>query len=203
MNIALKKLNPLLFGAMLVMLSNTALAHPGHIGHDVAQNMFSAGAMHPLTGLDHMLAMLAVGLWSALTHQTMRQAIFTPISFLALLFAGALLGMAGLQLPAVEPMIIASLFVLGLLVATRMAVPAWASFAIVGVFALFHGAAHGTELPSSGSAMAFVAGFMASTLALHLAGLLVGFQLKLHDRWIARVLGMGIAAYGATLLAGL
>lgn len=203
MNIALKKLNPLLFGAMLVMLSNTALAHPGHIGHDVAQNMFSAGAMHPLTGLDHMLAMLAVGLWSALTHQTMRQAIFTPISFLALLFAGALLGMAGLQLPAVEPMIIASLFVLGLLVATRMAVPAWASCAIVGVFALFHGVAHGTELPSSGSAMAFVAGFMASTLVLHLAGLLVGFQLKLHDRWVSRVLGMGIAAYGATLLAGL
>jgi urease accessory protein len=201
--IALKQLNLPLFGAALIMLAGSAWAHPGHIGHDAVQNTLSVGLTHPLTGFDHMLAMLAVGLWSALTHQTMRKAMLTPVSFLALLFSGALLGMAGLQLPAVEPMIIASLFVLGLLVATRFAVPQWASFAIVGVFAVFHGAAHGTELPSSGSPMAFVAGFMVSTLALHLAGLLVGFKLKLHDRWIARVLGMGIAAYGATLLAGL
>lgn len=201
MKISPNQFQPLLFGALLTMLSGAAFAHPGHIEH--AQNMFSAGLAHPLTGLDHMLAMLAVGLWSALTHQTMRQAIFTPIIFLVLLLAGAMLGMAGLQLPVVEPMIIASLFVLGLLVATRLVVPQWAGFAIVGVFALFHGAAHGTELPASGSAMAFVAGFMASTLALHMAGLLGGFQLKLHDGRISRVLGLGIAAYGASLLAGL
>lgn len=201
MTMNIKRLATLLLAATTVMLASAAGAHPGHIEHELGLNTFASGLAHPLTGIDHLLAMLAVGLWSALAHHTVRQAILTPMSFLALLFVGATLGLGGFHLPAVEPMIIASLFVLGLLVATPRQLPRWAGPAIVGFFALFHGLAHGSELPSSGSAMAFVAGFMLSTFGLHAAGLLAGLQLKRRGGgWASRVLGTGIAMYGAGLL---
>ncbi|CAM5504688.1 HupE/UreJ family protein [Eoetvoesiella caeni] len=180
------------------LVSGAALAHPGH---EVSANMFISGLVHPLTGVDHLLAMLAVGLWSALSHQTMRQALWTPACFLCLLLVGALAGMAGLHLPAVEPVIVASLLVLGLLVASRTTLPAWAGAALVGFFALFHGMAHGAELPQAGSPAYFIAGFMLATLALHLVGLFTGFSLKQRSAWLTRIAGTGIAAYGVALLA--
>lgn len=115
-----------------MLFSGAALAHPGHLGHELPGSMFAAGFWHPLTGFDHLLAMLAVGMWSALTHHTARQAVWLPVMFLALLFAGAMMGMAGVRLPAVEPVIMVSLLVLGLLVASRKAVQGWAGFALVG-----------------------------------------------------------------------
>lgn len=188
-------------GLAALLLAGTAWAHPGH--HEHVHNLFAAGLTHPLTGFDHLLAMLAVGLWSALTHQNLRQAIFTPASFLVLLFCGAMAGMAGTRLPGIEPMILASLLVLGLLVASRRSVPQWASMALVGFFAVFHGLAHGAELPHGGAAWNFVVGFMLSTLALHVTGLLVGFQLKQYSHWITRLVGAGIAAYGVSLFVAL
>ncbi len=188
-------------GALLALMAANVWAHPGHIGHE-HETMFMSGIQHPLTGLDHLLAMLAVGLWSALTHQTMRQAILTPVVFLVLLFIGAMAGIAGAQLPAVEPMIMASLLVLGLLIASSTTVRDGVGFAIVGLFAAFHGLAHGTELPASEGAMQFVAGFMLSTLGLHMTGLLVGFQLKQYSTWISRAIGACIAAYGVLLFTG-
>lgn len=182
----------------LALISTTALAHPGH-GQEVAGNMFVAGLLHPLTGFDHLLAMLAVGMWAALTHNNIRQAIWTPLSFLALLLAGALAGIAGISLPAVEPMIMASLFVLGLLLASRISLPNWAGVALVGFFAVFHGLAHGAELPVGVSATVFIIGFMLSTLALHITGLAGGFALKQHGQWLIRFAGAGIAAYGIVL----
>ena len=119
--------------AALMLFSGAALAHPGHLGHELPGSMFAAGFWHPLTGFDHLLAMLAVGMWSALTHHTARQAVWLPVMFLALLFAGAMMGMAGVRLPAVEPVIMVSLLVLGLLVASRKAVQGWAGFALVGI----------------------------------------------------------------------
>lgn len=181
----------------LLVISGVALAHPGH---EIAHELFLSGLAHPLTGFDHLFAMLAVGLWSALTHSSFRQAIWTPVSFLALLLIGALLGLSGVSLPAMEPMIIASLFILGLLVATRLSMPTWAGAAIVGFFALFHGLAHGSELSGSGSAVAFIAGFMLTTFALHLIGLATGFALKERDLRLTRIAGVGIAAYGVSLL---
>ncbi|NYT63772.1 HupE/UreJ family protein [Alcaligenaceae bacterium] len=184
----------------LTLLAGAAIAHPGH-EHEITGNIFAAGLLHPLTGFDHLLAMLAVGMWAALTHQTFRQAIWTPVSFLCLLLIGALAGVAGLRLPAIEPVIMASLFVLGLLLASRLALPKWAGAALVGFFALFHGLAHGAELPVGASASVFIAGFMLSTLALHLAGLASGFALKQRSQWLTRLVGAGIAAYGVVLFA--
>lgn len=192
-----------IFAAGLTGLSLTgaAWAHPGHGEH--TPNLLVAGLTHPLTGFDHLFAMLAVGLWSALSHQTLRQAITTLASFLALLLLGALAGMAGMQLPANEPMILVSLLVLGLLVASRRATTQWASMALVGFFAIFHGLAHGVELPDGDGAWSYVVGFMFTTLGLHLLGVLAGFQLKQYNHWITRFVGVGIAAYGISLFAAL
>jgi len=175
-----------------------ALAHPGH--EHLSNDMFSMGVIHPLTGLDHLFAMFAVGLWAALTHRSVREAIWTPLSFLCWLLIGALLGVMGVSLPAIEPMILASLFVLGLLVISRVSLPRWASVALVGFFAVFHGIAHGSELPVDGSAVAFFGGFMLTTLILHMIGLATGFKLKNHNVWLTRAAGAGIAAYGFLLL---
>jgi len=189
-------------GALLSCAAAPALAHPGHALHlHAAGDMFAAGILHPLTGLDHLLAMLAVGLWAALAHKELRQALWTPASFLILLLVGALLGIGGARLPAVEPVIMASLLVMGLLVAGRASLPRWAASALVGFFAIFHGLAHGVELPQSEGAAMFIAGFMLSTLCLHLAGLGLGYALKRRGALLTGLTGAGIAGYGLTLLA--
>lgn len=182
----------------LLAVSAAALAHPGH---EIGGELFMAGVIHPLTGFDHLLAMLAVGLWSALTHSSFRQAISTPISFLALLLVGALLGLSGISLHAMEPIIMASLLVLGLLVATRLSMSTWAGVALIGFFGLFHGLAHGAELAATSGAVAFIAGFMLTTFALHLVGMATAFALKKNGLRFIRVAGVGIAAYGVSLLA--
>lgn len=184
----------------LTLVSGIALAHPGH-AHEAASHTLAAGLLHPLTGVDHLLAMLAVGLWAAMSHKTLPQALWTPFWFACLLLVGALAGLAGVWLPAVEPVIVASLLVLGLLLAARITLPQAGSAALVGFFAVFHGLAHGSELSPGASAAAFVAGFMLSTLALHALGLAVGFVLKHHAAWISRIAGAGIAAYGLALFA--
>ncbi|MEO6958972.1 MAG: HupE/UreJ family protein [Burkholderiaceae bacterium] len=181
----------------LLAMSGVALAHPGH---EIANNLFLSGLAHPLTGFDHLFAMLAVGLWSALTYSSVRKAVWTPVSFLCLLLIGAFFGLSGVSLPATEPMIIVSLFILGLLIATRLSMPIWAGAALVGFFALFHGLAHGSELSAPGSVIAFVAGFMLTTFALHLVGLAAGFALKKRDLRLTRVAGVGIVVYGVSLL---
>lgn len=192
---------PVAAGAMaFAFISGAAMAHPGH-EQAMSNSMFQAGLSHPLTGLDHLLAMVAVGVWAALGYQTIRQAIWTPVVFLCLLLAGALAGIAGLPLPGVEPVIAASLLVLGLLLASRTTLTGPASALLVGFFALFHGMAHGSELPAGAGASAFIAAFMLSTLFLHGLGLMGGFALKRHAAWLARVAGAGIAAYGVSLLA--
>jgi len=177
---------------------SVVLAHPGH--EHLSNDMFSIGVMHPLTGLDHLFAMFAVGLWAALTHTNIRGAIWTPLSFLCWLLIGGILGVVGVSLPAIEPMIMASLFVFGLLVLSRISIPRWAGVMLVGLFAVFHGIAHGSELPASGNAVTFLAGFMLTTLILHVTGLAAGFMLKNHNVWLTRVAGAGIATYGLFLL---
>lgn len=193
-----KRSSIILFSMVCLGAAGAAMAHPGHgAGH----SLFLEGLAHPLTGLDHLLAMLAVGLWSALTHRSLRRAALMPVAFVILLLVGASMGMAGMRVPAVEPMIIASLFVLGLLVAARKTMPHWAGLAIAGFFALFHGFAHGAVLPAYGNTLLFVAGLMIGTLALLLCGLLMGSTLRNRDKRISASVGAGIAAYGLGLLA--
>lgn len=157
------------------------------------------GLLHPFTGLDHLAAMLAVGFWSALSARRLWTA---PLAFAAMLLAGAVLGLAGIELPAVEPMIAASLLVLGLLVALRTRLPAALAAVLVGLFAIFHGAAHGTELAGAAHIWAPLAGMLVTTLALHATGLGLGWALR-HSAWVARLAGAGVAAFGVTLLAQL
>ncbi|CAJ0779990.1 HupE/UreJ family protein [Ralstonia chuxiongensis] len=158
--------------------ASVAFAHPGHPGH-TAEGGLLAGVLHPLTGADHLLAMVAVGVWSAL------------------------LGAGGVALPMAEPMIAASLLVFGLLIAARAQLPTWGGALLCGAFALFHGYAHGTEFPAGAQAMfpTFVGGFAVATALLHTAGIGAGFALKPRLAWLARLSGVGVALYGAGLLA--
>jgi len=196
-------------GATLTLATASAFAHPGHDAATVGASLW-AGLLHPFTGLDHLLVMTAVGVWSAQGAQSSQYrgpaaVLRLPLVFVALMLAGAALGLAGFGLPAVEPMIAASLLVIGLLVAARAALPGWAGMAIVGGFALFHGYAHGAELPAGAAALpatlAYVAGFASATMALHLSGIGLGSVLRRQAGWLMRAAGAGVALYGAGLLA--
>ncbi|HWW08432.1 HupE/UreJ family protein [Collimonas sp.] len=175
----------------------SAFAHPGH--PDAFG--FNDGFIHPFSGIDHLLAMLAVGLWAA---QNKRSALWVlPLVFPLTMVLGALLALAGLQLPGVETGIAASVAVLGLLIAFAIRMPVWASAAVVSVFALFHGYAHGSELPHGASALWYGVGFVAATALLHLAGLAIGLVAgqKMAAQAV-RVGGLAIAAVGGYLLSG-
>jgi len=185
-------------GAMALMLSAPLWAR-AHAAHDVAS--FSGlldGLVHPFSGLDHLAAMLAVGLWSAIA---VRPVWVAPLAFVLMLSMGALLGFAGVQVPAVEAMIAASLLVIGLLMASRQALGWGAAASIAGVFALFHGAAHGAEL-SGTHAMAALLGMVLSTGLLHGAGVLVGRLLFSHQAWLQHSTGAALALLGSALLFG-
>jgi urease accessory protein len=122
-----------------------------------------------------------------------------PLAFAGTLLAGALLGFAGISLPAVEPMIAASLLVLGLLVSTRATLPLMAGVGLAAAFALFHGIAHGQELSGPLGAWA-LAGMVAATMLLHGIGIALGLTMKHGQRWLPRLAGAGIALFGLTLL---
>ncbi|MDW5442653.1 HupE/UreJ family protein [Polaromonas sp. SM01] len=185
-------------------LSAGAMAHigadTGAAGHSHGSGLLT-GFMHPLTGLDHLAAMVAVGLWSALAaRRAWPDLLWAPLGFAAMLLVGALLGLQGVQLPAVEPMIAASLLVIGLLVLTRWQVPGVVAAALVGVFAVFHGLAHGHELAGDAHALPTVAGMLAATLLLHGMGLAAGWALRHASVWVPRLAGAGVAIFGLTLL---
>jgi len=198
-------------GAVMTMTAASAFAHPGHDAATVGASLW-AGLAHPFTGADHLLAMAAVGVWSALATRS-RSAfgeaskvdlLRLPFAFVAMMLVGAVLGLAGVGLPAVEPMIAASLLVIGLLVAVRAQLPAAAGMAIVGGFALFHGYAHGAELPATAAALpavvAYVGGFAVATMTLHVLGVGAGIFLRRHASWMTRAAGAGVVLYGIGLL---
>ena len=172
-----------------------ALAHTGALG-DHVHTGFMAGLLHPFTGIDHLAAMLAVGVWSALA---VRPVWVAPLAFVALLGAGALGGLAGVAVPGVEPMIAASLLVTGLLIATRAQWPVWAAALVAGLFAFFHGAAHGMELSGVGVAQA-LAGMLVGSAALHLTGIGLGRWVFDQRRWLSAMAGGAVALLGSALL---
>ncbi|MCW8165166.1 HupE/UreJ family protein [Verminephrobacter aporrectodeae] len=186
------------FLALGAMGSN-ACAHGGH--PMPVYGSFFDGFMHPLSGPDHLAAMLAVGLWSALSaRRAGAQLLWAPAGFAALLLAGAVLGLRGAATAAVEPMIATSLLLGGLLLASRLRMPGPAAALGVGVFALFHGLAHGHELAGGGSAWQTLAGMLAATALLHCVGLAAGWTLRRRGAWLARAAGAGVAALGAAQL---
>ena len=187
----------------LILIAATALSTSAsaHLGTDSGtHHALVDGLLHPLTGLDHLAAMLAVGLWSALSATSARRIWLAPVAFAGMLLVGALLGLNGLALPAVEPMIAASLLVMGLLVATRAKLPLAVTAGVVGVFAVFHGIAHGTELAGGGNGFAPLLGMLIATIALHLAGVGIGLALRRHSVWWPRVVGGLTALLGGAFL---
>jgi urease accessory protein len=181
-------------------IATSASAHTGAESH--IHNSFLSGFAHPLFCLDHLATMLAVGLWRALAARSAgRELVWGPVGFAAMLLAGAVLGLQGVALPAVEPMIAASLLVTGLLVVSRLRVPGLVAALGVGVFAVFHGVAHGVELAGSDSAWQTLAGMLTATVLLHGAGLAAGWALRNRQVWLARAAGAGVAACGGALLA--
>ncbi|HQR72251.1 MAG TPA: HupE/UreJ family protein [Burkholderiaceae bacterium] len=157
---------------------------------------FLTGMMHPISGLDHVLAMIAVGLWGA---QLGAPAIWLlPVTFPLVMAFGGLLGLLGIPLPGVEVGIAASAILLGAAVMTETKLPLVAAAALVGAFAIFHGHAHGTELPPGQSGLLYSLGFVVATGCLHAIGIAIG---AIH-RWPAGQIALRVAG-GGVGLAGL
>jgi urease accessory protein len=184
-------------GILLTVLGLPAEAHLLNAGHAGAVQGFA----HPFSGLDHILAMVAVGLWAA---QIGRRALWVlPLAFPLAIAAGGLLGMSGVALPGIETGIAASVALLGLLIALAAKPQLLVAIGLVALFALFHGHAHGAELPAAASPLLYGLGFVAATALLHLIGLGIGQILKLPQGQLAvRAGGAGIAAAGVFLLVG-
>jgi urease accessory protein len=183
----------------LLTASSAAFAHPGH---DVSG--LAAGLMHPFSGLDHLLAMVAVGLWAAqgkTVKNGRRKVWLLPATFMTMLAVGAGIATQWQSLPLVEAGIATSVLALGLLIALSLQLPVALSMAVTGMFGLLHGYAHGLELPASAAPMEYALGFLAATASLHLGGIALGVATRKHYALLAKMLGVAIAASGAYLLA--
>jgi urease accessory protein len=185
--------------ARLLWLGFTALpmvasAHPP----GVALANFGSGFLHPLSGVDHFLAMLAVGIWGALLGG--RALWLLPVAFPLAMAVGAVAGIAGLQFSGAEPAVIASVVILGGVIALNLRTRLWAALAIVGLFALSHGYAHGVGLPDTIGAAEYCAGFIFATGMIHLCGIALGLIEPLrYGLQVLRAVGAGIAGTGLFL----
>lgn len=183
-----------------ILLLAAAMPAYAHVGTGTTSS-FTAGLMHPLSGLDHMTVMIAVGLWAALKGG---KAIWAwPLAFVGVMLVGGALGMLHVPLPLVEPGILASVVALGLLVALAVDLPVSAGVAIIGLFALFHGHAHGTEVPENAGGLEYMAGFAVATALLHVTGIAAGLALGSRFRGLARAAGAACAAVGVGLALGM
>jgi urease accessory protein len=181
---------------LLLLAATPALAHVS-VGETSG---FAAGFEHPLSGLDHMTVMVAVGLWAALKGG--RALWVWPATFVGIMLVGGALGMAHVPIPFVEPGILASVVALGLLVALAVDLPIWTGAAIIGLFALFHGHTHGTEVPETASGIEYMAGFALATALLHATGIAAAVLLGVRFRGLVRIAGAACATIGVGLIAG-
>ncbi|NRR32526.1 HupE/UreJ family protein [Oxalobacteraceae bacterium] len=166
-------------------VAGTAQAHPGHAGGALA------GLAHPFQGFDHLLAMLAVGIWAWQLGGRARWML--PLSFVGMLAAGAALAVAGFALPMVESGILISVLLLGALIAAAKSMPTGVAAGMVGLFALFHGYAHGAEMPALAAPWQYGLGFIGASALLHGLGLATASSLRLHAG-LVRISGVAIAA---------
>ncbi len=170
-----------------LLLAPVAQAHVG----TYETSGFLHGFQHPWGGLDHILAMLAVGLWAAQLGRTAIWAL--PITFIGVMLAGGSIGMTGLTIPGVEQGILASDFILGALILAAIRMPIALSASLVGIMAIFHGYAHGTEMPQNASGLEYAVGFACSTALLHLSGLAIVLLIqRFRQEQLVRVVGAGI-----------
>ena len=158
------------------------------------------GLAHPVSGMDHVCAMLAVGLWAA--QMGGRSVWAVPLTFVSVMALGGVLPMLGIGLPFVEQGIVLSVLLLGVLIAASVRLPLILSSSIVGLFALWHGHAHGAEMPTLSSGITYAIGFMMATASLHIIGIVFGFWMQrlAHER-IIHTAGASIALCGVYLAA--
>ncbi len=184
------------FSALLAG-ATPALAHVG-VGSTAS---FAAGVAHPLSGLDHITVMVAVGLWAA--RKGGRSLWLWPATFVGVMLVGGALGMAHVPVPFVGPGILASVVGLGLLVAPAIDLPLWVGVAVIGVFAVFNGHAHGNEVAENVGGVEYMAGFALATATLHAIGIAFALLMnRVHARAVIRVAGAPCVAVGAGLFAG-
>lgn len=186
--------------ACLLPLLFAASAH-AHADAATLAGGFATGFMHPVLGWDHVVAMVAVGLWGAFLGE---RAVWTlPVVFPVVMAFGGVLGLLGVPIPFVETGIALSAVVIGAMIATASRPPLWVAAIVVGAFAIFHGYAHGAELPEAANPLLYTAGFMVATGLLHVGGIVVGLAV----RWptgakLVRGLGALISLAGVGFLTG-
>ena len=202
MNVSMRKrraVAELIASAALLLTLAVSFPAQAHVGQDDIAGGLVAGFLHPIFGFDHVVAMVAVGIWGA---QLGRPAIWVlPVTFPLVMALGGVLGILGVPIPGVEIGVAASAIVLGAMIAFAVRPPLVVSGLIVAVFAIFHGYAHGAELPESASAVSYAFGFVVATGMLHAIGILLG-TIK---RWswgpaLLRVAGALIALVGVWFL---
>lgn len=181
--------------AMLTLAAGPALAHLDPAAH----GSVAAGFTHPVFGPDHVLAMVAVGLWAAL--QGGRALWSVPAAFVGAMVLGFALSLIGMPLPLVEPVILTSVIIMGVLVAMTVQLPVAAGMGLVAVLALFHGHAHGSEMGGA-AALAYLTGFVSATALLHGAGVVLGLGLvRVAQGRVLRGAGVAVATLGTALVA--
>lgn len=181
----------------MLLAPSVAFAHPGH-GEG---SSLLAGFIHPFNGIDHLLAMTAVGLSAA--HLGGRALWAVPATFIAVMALGGIFGAAGVSLPFAETAIALSVLVFGFVILSGMAPPVLAAMVLVGIFAIFHGYAHGSEMPVASSGILYGAGFMVATTLLHGFGIAIGLSIRWFDevprRRAMQACGVVIGLIGAGL----
>ena len=181
------------------LLLAAAMPAYAHVGVGTTSS-FAAGFAHPLSGLDHVTVMIVVGLWAAMKGG---KAVWAwPLAFVGVMLVGAALGMLHVPVPFVEPGILASVVALGLLVALAVDVPVSAGVAIISLFDLFHGHAHGSEVPENAGGLVYMAGLAVATALLHSIGIAAALGLGLRFRSLARAAGAACTAVGVGLAFG-
>lgn len=184
---------------LAMVLSGYASPVFAHAGTGLAGG-FGAGFAHPFNGVDHLLAMVSVGLWGAVLGEPL--VFLLPVIFPGVMVFGAILGMAGIPLPPVEWGIAFSVLALGLCIACALRPPVLIALLVVAIFGLFHGYAHGKELPSAADPVGYAAGFVIATGSLHVVGLGLGGAAHWPQGMHAlRMVGAGIAVVGVCFVA--
>lgn len=184
----------LLATAAMALASTTAMAHTGH-----SHEGFTSGLLHPMLGLDHLLAMAAIGFWSVRQNATMKRG--TPLFVIGGMLLGATIAWGGVVMPGVETGIVFSVLLAGILIATLAKLPTMLAGSLVAAFMVFHGFAHGAEMPEAASLVAYMAGLSIATLLITFVGCGLGALMLKADNRLTRTLGAAVVATGSVLAA--
>jgi urease accessory protein len=171
----------------------TATAASAHAGHDAGSG-FTSGLLHPMLGLDHLLAMAAIGFWSVRQSATLKNS--TPLFLIGGMILGAGIGFSGMPIPGVETGIALTVMLAGVLIATLARLPTAVGGSLVAAFMMFHGYAHAAEMPLGAHFAAYTAGFAATTVAIAFVGRGLGALLLTSDSLISRAIGAGLVGGG-------